>query len=207
MKRFPLALLLLSLLLAMSTNVFAEDADTLTYLLEGKTTQAFTDGAIPQEDLETILLAGVNTQSAMNSQPWHFTVLDGDTMADLGGTGAAPASAATKAGLSDAPAAIVISCSDTLKWNAFDAGAACARMAVAANALGYGSKVVAGPCDTINASADYKALCGIHEDMNAIAILLIGNTAEEVDGASGATQRNPFDEVVTYTANFSNLQK
>lgn len=69
MKRFPLALLILSLLLAMSTNVFAEDVDTLTYLLEGKTTQAFTDDAIPQEDLETILLAGVNTQSAMNSQP------------------------------------------------------------------------------------------------------------------------------------------
>lgn len=39
------------------------------------TTQSFTNDAVSEEDLNAILLAGINAPSAMNGQPWHFTAV------------------------------------------------------------------------------------------------------------------------------------
>ena len=46
--------------------------DILTHIA---TTQHFTDEAVPDADVETILQAGINAPSAMNGQPWHFSVI------------------------------------------------------------------------------------------------------------------------------------
>ena len=75
--------------------VSSEDASEL--LLEWKTTQYFTEEAVAEEDIEKILEAGINTTSAMNGQPWHFTaVTDEEVMEEISsamsfGGGAAPA--------------------------------------------------------------------------------------------------------------------
>jgi len=185
------------------------------------TSQYFTDDAVKEDDIETILMAGVNAPSAMNGQPWHFSVITdaavlqqiSDGMSDgmgFGGkmppTGAAmpggappenmtppenvtppegmnppegfdPAATdfsegradgsadampfpekpenmefpedmtppvgfaggpgfggAAKAGLTDAPLAIVISCAE---GSELDAGLACQNMSVTAQLLGY----------------------------------------------------------------------
>ena len=194
----------------------AEAVDIIDVLLNGKTTQAFTQQDLAEEDLNTILLCGINAQSAMNSQPWHFSVLTADeTLAALDAGASAPdgeedpsaeedaerpappASDTIKASVADAAAAIVISAGDELKWNSFDAGGACDRMSIAARALGYGSKIVAAPCDTINASQAWRDYLGIPQDMEAVAILLLGVEDTGVDGASGASVRNDMAEVVT----------
>jgi len=48
------------------------------------TVQAFKSEAVPFEDVEKIVAAGVNAQSAINKQPWHFTVVpDSDVMAQI----------------------------------------------------------------------------------------------------------------------------
>ena len=39
------------------------------------TTQYFTAEAVNEADMETILMAGINAPSAMNGQPWHFSVI------------------------------------------------------------------------------------------------------------------------------------
>ena len=39
------------------------------------TTQYFTDEAVQEGDVTTILTAGANAPSAMNGQPWHFTAI------------------------------------------------------------------------------------------------------------------------------------
>ena len=77
-----------------AASVSSEDASEL--LLEWKTTQYFTEEAVAEEDIEKILEAGINTTSAMNGQPWHFTaVTDGEVMEEISGAmsfgGAAPA--------------------------------------------------------------------------------------------------------------------
>jgi len=102
---------------------------------------------------------------------------------------------AVKAGIADAPLAIVVSCST---------GLACQNMSVTAQLLGYGSKIISSPTIALNGEKqeEYRAVLGIPEDYTAVAILLIGYEDTTVDQTadtySGATERNPMADVVTY---------
>ena len=233
------------------------DSLALSLVTDIPTTQYFTDEAVKEEDVTTILTAGVNAPSAMNSQPWHFTAItdqatlqqiaddmgggfpagmqpstEGETGADAPAalpedwdgelpegmqppegpgdgedmpsapadngeeSGAAPA----KADITGAPLAIVISCGE---GSELDAGLACQTMSVTAQLLGYGTKILTSPTIALNGEKqeEYRQLLGIPEDYSAAAILLVGyadTSAEETDGATGATERNPLDEQVTY---------
>ena len=161
--------ILLAAVLTVPVLAAAEERSIVDVLREDKTTQAFTDDPVDEDDLTKIVEAGVNAPSAMNSQPWHFTVVtNADVLAQMNGD--MPAAATPKA---------------------------CGWMNAAARALGYGTKVVAAARNTINASAELKATLGIPEDMDVAAILLIGTTDDSIDGATGATERSAFDDVVT----------
>ena len=50
-------------------------ADAVSVLQNIRTTQYFTDEAVGQKDIETIVRSGINAPSAMNGQPWHFSVI------------------------------------------------------------------------------------------------------------------------------------
>lgn len=39
------------------------------------TTQYFTEETVSQEDMETLVQAGINAPSAMNGQPWYFSAI------------------------------------------------------------------------------------------------------------------------------------
>ena len=235
------------------------DSLALSLVTDIPTTQYFTDEAVKEEDVTTILTAGVNAPSAMNGQPWHFTAItdratlqqiaddmgggfpagmqpstEGETGADAPAalpedwdgelpegmqppegpgdgedmpsapadngeeSGAAPA----KADITGAPLAIVISCGEDSE---LDAGLACQTMSVTAQLLGYGAKILTAPTMALNGEKqeEYRQLLGIPEDYSAAAILLVGyadSSAGEADGATGATERNPLDEQVTYVA-------
>ena len=134
MKRL-LALLTALLLCAFALSASAQTA--VDVILSAGTTQAFKADAIAEEDLNTILQAGLSTASAINQQPWHFAVITnqeimkeiGSSMGMPGGpaggppagapAGAPPAGApegmpkmpaasGAKAGLGDSPVAIVV---------------------------------------------------------------------------------------------------
>ncbi len=79
MMRKGIALLAAVLMLLASSSAVAESAvDTVMNL---GTTQAFTDEAVPDEDLKTILQAGLAAPSAINQQPWYFVAIrDQDLM-------------------------------------------------------------------------------------------------------------------------------
>lgn len=106
-----------------------------------------------------------------------------------------------KAGLTDAPLAIVVSCAD---GSELDAGLACQNMSVTAQLLGYGTKIISSPTMALNGEkqAEYRQLLGIPENQSAVAILLIGredtSVDESADGYTGATARKPSEELVTY---------
>ena len=248
----------------------AEETDVVGQIADIATTQYFTDEAVSDGDIETIVAAGINAPSAMNGQPWHFAVITdaavlqqisedmkggmgkmppaGGTLPEgmerpegmemkrpeggaegtkpefpgsaagseqkppegftppQGANGAAfpPSGApggATKAGLTDAPLAIVVSCAD---GSELDAGLACQNMSVTARLLGYGTKIISSPTMALNGEkqAEYRQLLGIPENQSAAAILLIGredtSVDETTDGYTGATARKPSDELVTY---------
>ena len=106
-----------------------------------------------------------------------------------------------KAGIADAPLVIVISCK---AGSELDAGLACQNMSGVAQLLGYGTKIVTSPTMALNGSDQdtYRELLGIPDDYSAAAILLIGHedtsVDESVDGYTGATNRNPVTDMVTY---------
>ena len=91
MKRI-LALILFLLLCAFELSASAQTA--VDVILSSGTTQAFKADAVPEEDLLTILQAGLSTTSAINQQPWHFAVITNqEVMKEIGsaGMGGAPA--------------------------------------------------------------------------------------------------------------------
>lgn len=173
------------------------------------TTQYFTDEAVSKSDIQKILEAGVNAPSAMNRQAWHFSVVtDKAILSEIAvgmvmPAGTPPAENIKKAGIEDAPLAIIISCSDS---SAFDSGLACQNMSVVAELLGYGTKIISSPTIALNGERqdEYRELLDIPADYSAIAVLLVGHEDtsidETVDGYTGATVRNPFDSVVSFIA-------
>lgn len=53
-------------------------------ILNRRSTRLFTEESIKKEVLEDIIKAGIYAPSAMNQQPWHFTVIsDKDLLAEL----------------------------------------------------------------------------------------------------------------------------
>ena len=70
------------------------------------TTQAFSDEAVKEEDIKTILAAGLAAESAINQQPWFFAaVTDKDLLTELSSQGKAPgAGAPAPSGGGDMPA-------------------------------------------------------------------------------------------------------
>ena len=114
--------------------------------------------------------------------------------------GGMPASTgAAKAGLGDSPVAIVIYMNPATASPDpnFDCGLACQNMVVAANALGYGTKIISAPTMTLNGT-QHDALCellGVDKAYTAVAVLLIGKA--DVDAASSASVRSTVEEKVS----------
>ena len=76
----------LAMVMLMGTCAFADSA--VDVIMNTGTTQDFTDEAVPAADLETILKAGLSTESAINQQPWFFVaVTNQDVMKEIGGSG------------------------------------------------------------------------------------------------------------------------
>lgn len=88
--------MLAALIACGSVSAFAEDAKTgntaIDTIMTAGTTQAFTDDTVPEEDIKTILQAGLASESAINQQPWFFVAItDQDVMAELSASGGRPA--------------------------------------------------------------------------------------------------------------------
>ena len=90
MKKTALFIALLLLFACISPAAFAETSTVDTILTAG-TTQAFTDEAVPDEDIQTILQAGLASESAINQQPWYFVAItDQAVMEELSASGGMP---------------------------------------------------------------------------------------------------------------------
>ena len=82
-----IALMMLLIFTAGLTVSAGADSAVDTILATG-TTQAFAADAVPDEDIQTILQAGVSTASAINQQPWYFAAITNqDLMKEIGGSG------------------------------------------------------------------------------------------------------------------------
>lgn len=58
-----------------ATCAASEQQDIIEILTTAKTAVWFTEEEVPEEHIRLILLAGLNAPSAVNVQPWHFSVV------------------------------------------------------------------------------------------------------------------------------------
>ena len=90
MKKTCRPILSLLILLVFSFGLFtvAGAESAVDTILATGTTQAFSAEEVPDEDIQTILKAGVSTASTINQQPWFFVAItDRSLMQELAGSG------------------------------------------------------------------------------------------------------------------------
>lgn len=116
----------------------------------------YEDTPVTREQLDAILAAAVASPSAVNSQPWHFTVVRDQVLLDeinteLHRVMASKASASPRFADSNfhvfyrAPLVIFISITQVSPWSGIDCGIAAENIVLAAESLGLGSVILGLP--------------------------------------------------------------
>src|SRR5262245_46919967 len=137
---------------------------------------------VSPEVVHRIVEAGHLTGSAKNAQPWHFIVVeDRETLKQLG------ALARTGPYIAQAPLAIVVVIEKT-PFAVSDASRAIQSMILTGWADGVGSNWVG-----VQGLTEVKALLGIREELDLLAILPFGYSVKEI--GQGKKQRKPLSEV------------
>ena len=190
MKRFLFLAAVSMLLAACAPKAQQPQAPSALDVIMTRTSiRSFTGDAVPQEQLETILKAGMAAPTAMNSQPWKFVVVtDKEKIAQVFGGGWRP-EMFTTAG------AVIVVCGETTSMrkpfgqpdapeeempNMFwyeDCSAAAENILLAAHALGLGAVWTAGyPAE--ERIAPIQEALGIPEKVKALCIIPVGVPAE-----------------------------
>lgn len=68
------------------SNLKAENNNMYNFIFDEPTNAYFTNEEVKLDDLKTIVTAGINSPSAMNSQPWHFTIINSKSKLEKIGT-------------------------------------------------------------------------------------------------------------------------
>lgn len=149
----------------------------------------FTGEAIPRDQLETILKAGMAAPTAMNGQPWRFVVVtDKDKIAETFGGG-------PRGGMFTTAGAVIVVCGQTTSMgrpfgqpdapeqempNMFwyeDCSAAAENILLAVHALGLGAVWTAGyPAQ--DRIAPISAALGLPDNVSPLCIIPVGVPAE-----------------------------
>jgi nitroreductase len=166
------------------TGGVAQEA-AVSVILNNFGARNYAPGAIPKADLDKIVSAGIRAPSASNKQPWRFTVVS------------TPALVKKVMGDSvDGNAVIIVSAEAANREAPFDCALAAESIYLAAQALGYGSRIYASPLNAVNGSL--KNELGIPKEFNAVAVVRVGRLPPNVDAASSASTRKSAASIVTY---------
>jgi nitroreductase len=169
-------------------SLSAQSDNRAGVILSHYSPRTFATGTIPRADLELIVQTGVRAPSAANRQPWHFTVVQNLGMAQR----IVPQSV-------EGNVLIIISAAGDGRTNTreiIDCALATQSIYLAAQALGYGSRIYTGPIDNFNRTL--KNEVGLPRDHNAIAIVRVGRVEAATDATSAASARNATASTVTY---------
>jgi len=167
----------------------AVSSDTIDAIMNSYSGKTFKEGVVPDDALEAILQSGQKAPSAMNAQPWHFTVIKNNEIA---------------AGLAsrnyvEGAVVIVVSGKPDEKAGvniAFDCALATQNMYIAAQSLGLGAHLYYGGVQNINDSM--KDTLGIPDEYEAQIIMLVGYLDDSVDAVTSASARNSLSNTVNY---------
>ncbi|HCC37989.1 MAG TPA: nitroreductase [Treponema sp.] len=159
-----------------------------TVILNHYAARDFVAGVIPAADLEAIILAGIRAPSAVNRQPWHFTVIQNFDLSKK----LVPNNV-------EGNVLVVVSAQGDGRTNTsqiLDCALATQSIYLAAQALGYGSRIYTGPMNNLN--NNLKAEVGLPSGHSAVALVRVGKVTPPVDAVSAASSRKRADDIITY---------
>jgi len=192
MKNIFISLLAIGLLFSCSNKGAGvaektKTSDAINNILNSYSLRNFSDKAVSDNDIETILKCGIQAPSARNLQPWYFTVIKDNTLAKK-------IIPDTKDGN------IIIAVSGVNDGTQFgivelDCGFAIQNIYLAAQALGLGSRIYTGPVANVN--SNYLTELGIPSKYKVVALIKIGHV-EKTDSSSAASSRKNLSEIVNY---------
>jgi nitroreductase len=165
-----------------------ENGSGVQVILNHYAARNFTTGAVSQGDLDQILLAGIRSPSANNRQPWMFTVVRSSALARQ-----------IVSNNEDGNVLIVISAEGDGRTNGsqiLDCALAAQSMYLAAQALGYGSRIYTGPINSINQRL--KSQLALPTGHNAVVLVRVGRVQGNVDAQSAASSRAAVNTKVQY---------
>lgn len=188
--------LILACVLCMAACHAALAEETIELIGSIATTQVFSEEPVDMADLETIAQSGLSAASAINQQPWYFVVITNkEVMIQIGGS-----EGSQRASLGASPAAIIIyKVNDSKSPNPdFDCGLACENMVIAADTLGYSTKIVSSPTMALNGERhdEICELLNVDTSCSAVAVLLVGHA--DTDAVSSASIRDDAEAKVSY---------
>jgi nitroreductase len=148
----------------------------------------FAPGAVTKAELDLVIQAAIRAPSASNRQPWHFTVVQNQSLANK-----------IVSNITDGNVLIVISAQGDGKTNGsqiLDCALAAESIYLAAQALGLGSRIYTGPIDSLN--KNLKTDLSLPKGHSAVVLVRIGRLPVGVDAVSSASSRNSAAQLVTY---------
>jgi len=177
MKRFTIALILCALAIA-TLFTATPNPEFVSFIGSAFSPRQFKDGEVTDEHIQQILFAGSKAPSAMNAQPWHFTVVKNKAIMQQ-----------IMNNVNDGNILIVVSGPATpARFPVdFDVALATQNLFLSATALGYASRIYANPVGNINEKL-LKTL-EIPNDYKAYIVVRVGYAAEGVDAVTGASPR------------------
>jgi nitroreductase len=190
MKKPALPALILSALLFVPGGLEAQEANEAAYnsmIAHYAARSGFIAGTIDRSGIDKILSAGLRAPSASNRQPWHFTVVQDSALAGQ-----------IVPNMPEGNILIIISGPGDGKTNGrviLDCGLATESIYLAAQALGYGSRIYTGPIDTVNSR--FKTDLALPAGYSAVALVRVGKL-QQADASSAASVRKSLSEIVTY---------
>lgn len=149
--------------------------DALDVIFTRRSIRQYTDEPVTEEQVKTLLEAGMNAPSANNRQPWHFIVVDARERLN-----AIMEIHPYSKMLEQAPLAIVV-CADITRSERYwqqDCAAATENTLLAARALGLGS-VWLGVYPKEDRTKGIIRLFDLPEHIRPLCVIAVGHPAEE----------------------------
>lgn len=120
--------------------------DVLKAIAERSSVRGYTEEKLTQEELRTLVQAGLQAPTATNRQEIHISVLDGTNplLKELEDEKNAQNNAANPPHnfYYEAPTVLILSADKNFKWSPVDAGIAVQSIALAAEGMGLGSLII-----------------------------------------------------------------
>jgi nitroreductase len=188
-SRVTATVLMVCLMIALIPSVSADEnsvPDALSVLMDSRAYRDYTDEPVSQGDLDMIIACGLRSPSAVNAQPWHFTVVLDRELADR----IIPTPGVVMV-ISVLPGAGISELNDLV--SAFDCGLAVQAMYTAAQALGLGANIYWIPVAQVNGTM--REVLAVPDGYEVLMILTVGHI--DIDAVSSATGRSGTESKVT----------